>query len=170
MGRWADRAAELSAKYRTFADDAISAVCAERADATPPPTATGPIGAIGTACRPYAVELARLLAMAHPLPVQPARWERMRRDAVAFTDRWGGAAAELGWGALALFGCSPGFARRLDRDGLLWLLDGRAVVEVTADTAVIVTPSGGRLTYRRGLQSADAVLPWEVGGSDLSPM
>ena len=162
MGRWADRAAELSAKYRQSTDDASSAICAERADPTPSPPATGTNGAIGTASRPFAVELAQLAAMTCPLPIQLARWERMRRDAVAFTDRWGGTAEALGWSGLAVFGCSPGFARRLDRDGLLWLLEGRAVIEVTLDTAVIANVSGGRLTYRRALQSGDAVLPWEA--------
>ena len=163
MGRWADRAAELSAKYRTNTDDADSAICADRADPAPSPPPNGAIGPIGASVRPFAPELARLVGMARPLALHPARWDQVSRDAVAFTDRWGGTAAALGWSALALLGCSPGFARRLDRDGLLWLLEGRAVVELRADAAVIATPSGGRLSYYRR-DRAGAVLPWDAGG------
>lgn len=48
----------------------------------------------------------------------------------------------LGWQGLDLFGCSPGFARRLDPDGLAMLLDGRAVLGITEQAATIGNPHG----------------------------
>jgi hypothetical protein len=45
---------------------------------------------------------------------------------------------------------APSYSRlsRYEATGLLWLLQGRAVVALTDTTATITTPSGGTLTYR----------------------
>jgi len=118
--------------------------------------------------RAWAEELARLIAMPRPQAVRSDRWDQMRCDAITFTDKWGATALALGWDALALFGCSPGFARRLDRDGLLWFLEGRAVTDLLPDAAGIGTPSGGRLAYRRGRRDG-AALPWKAGAEVSFP-
>lgn len=165
MGRWSDLARTVPAKCDAGADSAIRADSYDGCAACPPIGANGTIGtrsALASRNRPWADELARLAAMACPDEVRADRWEHLRRDAVAFTDRWGATAAALGWDALALFGCSPAFARRLDRDGLLWFLEGRAVVDLSADAAGIGSPSGGRLVYCWQEQSCDAVLPWDA--------
>jgi hypothetical protein len=63
-----------------------------------------------------------------------------------------------------LFGCNRErqFAR-LEHAGLLSLLNGRKLVPLTADTATIETPAGGRQTYRRQVTEAGrVVLAWEM--------
>jgi hypothetical protein len=58
-------------------------------------------------------------------------------------------AAGLG---LRLVRCGPparGAARRYDETGLIWLLQGRPVVAMTASEAVIRGHSGATVTYRK---------------------
>jgi hypothetical protein len=81
-----------------------------------------------------------------PADVPAPRWERFRNDATEFLDRWGREAKKLGWGVPDLFGADPAKpVKRYDRAGLLWALQGEAVIELTAGAARL---SGG-LTYRR---------------------
>jgi hypothetical protein len=70
----------------------------------------------------------------------------------------------LGWHALELFGCDRrGPWVRIDRQGLLWLLDGNKLTTLTADTAVSETPTGTRQTYHRTtVDTDDVVLAWEL--------
>jgi hypothetical protein len=77
---------------------------------------------------------------------------------------WAARSTTLGWDPLDLFGCDRHrpFAR-IDRAGLLWLLDGCALVALTADTAAIGTVSGGRLTFYRRPTEPSRVLAWELG-------
>src|SRR5262249_23571623 len=73
-------------------------------------------------------------------------------------------AAKLNWHPLDLFGCDRErpFAR-LDHAGLLWLLNGRQLLALTADTAAIATPSGGSLTFRRRpVEPGHVVLAWDL--------
>jgi len=62
---------------------------------------------------------------------------------------------------------------RYDALGLLWLLQGRRVIALTADTAAIVTASGTVLNYRKpvgtGSQSYELTKPmggWGFGEFD----
>jgi hypothetical protein len=76
-------------------------------------------------------------------------------DCGHFTDNgWDQRAAELGWTPFDLFGCdrSKPFAR-IDRCGLLWLLDGRQLRALTAETAVIENARP---------HEPGQVLPWEI--------
>jgi hypothetical protein len=93
-----------------------------------------------------------------PDAIQPCRWWQMIDDAGRFLRVWGEQAAGFGWSDLDLFGVSPGFARRLDRDGLLYALEGRVVLAMTADAATIDS-RGGKSTrhYRRDRPGA---VPW----------
>jgi hypothetical protein len=93
-----------------------------------------------------------------PGNVPAERWQHAIEDARRFVAEWGEQAAALGWPARDLFGLAPvpdgpkpTFERlsRRDLTGLIWLLDGRRVIALTADTAAISTPSGGSLTYRK---------------------
>jgi hypothetical protein len=69
-------------------------------------------------------------------------------DAVAFLATWGESAAELGWTAHELFGVyrRASYARPL---GLVGMLNGNPVIELSAERAVIRAPSGAPLVYRR---------------------
>ena len=70
----------------------------------------------------------------------------------------------LGWGARELFG-ADGRAPfgRVDRAGLLWLLNGNRLVALTANTAIIETATGARQTYYRTHVGSDRIaLAWEL--------
>jgi hypothetical protein len=80
--------------------------------------------------------LARLDAAAPPCDISPKRWLRFIDDCVRFfDDGWATRAVALGWGPLDLFGCDriKPFAR-LDRAGLLCVIDGRKLLALTGDT------------------------------------
>ena len=115
--------------------------------------------------RAWAEALARLDPSCPPGDVSPKRWLRFIDDCGRFLDSgWAVHAVKLNWHPLDLFGCDRErpFAR-VDRAGLLWLLNGRKLLALTADTAAIATPSGGSLTfYRRPVEPGRVVLAWEL--------
>jgi hypothetical protein len=111
----------------------------------------------------WAEALARLDPASPPGDVPPKRWVQFIDDCGRFIDnRWDQRAAELGWTPFDLFGCdrSKPFAR-IDRCGLLWLLDGRQLRALSAETAVIENASGFSLTFYRRPQETGQVLAWE---------
>src|SRR5262249_33968366 len=110
------------------------------------------------ACDPgsYASALAGLRANC-PAHVPEDRWHQAIVDATAFIPKWAAQAQAFGWTARDLFGLAevpesprPSYQRlsRYDQTGLVWLLQGRRVVELTQDKAVIETPTG-TVSYRR---------------------
>jgi hypothetical protein len=71
-------------------------------------------------------------------------------------------ASALGWTALDLFGCEHSRPlARLDRAGLIWLLNGQKLIALTAETAVVRARTGARQTYRRSRKPTQ-VLAWEL--------
>jgi hypothetical protein len=70
----------------------------------------------------------------------------------------------LGWGPLDLFGCDRERPlARYDHMGLLWIIQGRRLVALTADTATIDTLTGSLQSYpRRSIDLNRVVLPWEL--------
>jgi hypothetical protein len=95
--------------------------------------------------------------------VPVARWQQAVEDGRRFLSQWAEQAEALGWTAGDLFGLHeppakphPSYSRlsRYDRTGLVWLLAGRSVVVLTAETATIRTLTGTSLTYRRPVQNA----------------
>jgi hypothetical protein len=95
--------------------------------------------------------------------VPPKRWQRFVDDVGIFLDRWAAYAAALGWGPYDLFGCDRDrpFAR-IDRAGLLWLLNGDKLVALTENTATIERRTGARQTWRREPSAPGRVLAWEL--------
>jgi hypothetical protein len=100
--------------------------------------------------------------------IDAADWERAVVDGDRFLRHWGDQAQALGWSAADLFGLypapdkpAPAFRRlsRYDATGLVWLLRGRAVVALTATTAMIRTAAVSTLTYRRLQKPAQCVAP-----------
>jgi hypothetical protein len=118
----------------------------------------------GGAPRVWAEALARLDPKRPPCDMSPKRWLQFIDDCGRFLDGgWAARADALGWGPLDLFGCDrikP--IERLDRAGLLWLIDGRKLLALTADTAAIATASGGSLTFRRRPNEPGRLLAWEL--------
>jgi hypothetical protein len=89
--------------------------------------------------------------------VEQNRWQEAVADAAAFVAQWGEQAAAFGWTGRDLFGLADvpdrpasNYQRlsRYDLTGLVWLLQGRRVVTLTKDTAVIETATG-TVSYRR---------------------
>jgi hypothetical protein len=113
--------------------------------------------------RIWAEALARLDPAQPPGDVPPKRWRRFIDDCGNFLDQdWAHRAAELGWTPFGLFGCdrSKPFAR-IDKYGLLWLLEGRQVRVLTRDIAVINTANGRSVTFYRCERVTGQVLAWE---------
>jgi hypothetical protein len=119
----------------------------------------------GGAPREWAEALARLDAGKPPSDVPPRRWIAFVDDCGRFLDQgWAERANTLGWGPLDLFGCDRirPFAR-VDRMGLLWLMNGGTVIEVHRDQAIIETRTGARQTYRRRpVDLGQVALVWEL--------
>ena len=104
----------------------------------------------------YASALAVLRANC-PAHVPEDRWHQAIADAATFISEWGAQAQAFRWTKRELFGLPdvpdrprPNYQRlsRYDQTGLVWLLQGRRVVELTKDKAVIETPTG-TVSYRR---------------------
>jgi hypothetical protein len=104
----------------------------------------------------YASALAALRAEC-PAYVDAADWQQAIADGAHLLAQWAEQAAALGWTARDLFGLAeipesprPSYQRlsRYDQAGLVWLLQGRRVVELTKDKAVIET-ANGTVSYRR---------------------
>lgn len=113
--------------------------------------------------REWAAGYAELLAMPCPEKIDRARWQRFLSDCGRFLDTLAESAASFGWKAHDLFSVAGGesFAR-VQLAGLLWLLNGEAIVALTADDAVIRTKSGAVQTYRRIAPQPGQQLAWEL--------
>jgi hypothetical protein len=117
----------------------------------------------GAIPRAWAEAFARLDPDRPPGDVPPRRWQRFVDDVGMFLDRWAAYAAALGWGPHDLFGCDRDrpFAR-IDRAGLLWLLNGDRLAALSENTATVETRTGARHTYRRKPDEPGRVLAWEL--------
>jgi hypothetical protein len=119
----------------------------------------------GGAPRAWAEALARLDPNKPPGDVPPSRWLRFIGDCGRFLDAgWAARAAALGWGPLDLFGADREWPfARVDHMGLLWLINGRRLVALTADTATIEMPTGSYQTYRRRPVVTGKIMPaWRL--------
>ena len=94
----------------------------------------------------YASRFARLQAQP-PAEVPRDRWHQFINDAGLFLDPWGRQAEALGWRPEELFGLDPDAPMaRYDRMGLIWMLHGETVIDITATAARL---SGGLTFYRK---------------------
>jgi hypothetical protein len=117
-------------------------------------------GRFGRLCRsssPYEPGMV-VLERRCPDHVAQNNWLQAVEDGRRFLGAWGEKAALLGWTARDLFGLhlvpdkpAPNYRRlsRYDETGLFWLLRGRPVVALTANTAAIKNPTGAVTVYRR---------------------
>jgi hypothetical protein len=93
-----------------------------------------------------------------PALVDVARWRQCVMDGRKFLAVWGEQAQALKWSSADLFGLAsvpakppPSYNRlsRYDATGLIWLMQGREGIALTADTASIRHPTGGITVYRK---------------------
>jgi hypothetical protein len=161
VAKVADVAALASAKYEDRAKNAAEvAVVAGGLDQA----ATEPVLHVDEAEREaiaielggvpiiYASEFARL--QAHPPAEVPRdRWDQFINDAGLFLDRWGRQAEALGWRPDELFGLHPDAPMaRYDRMGLIWMLRGEAVLDISETAAKL---SGGLTFYRKAIAARE---------------
>ena len=118
----------------------------------------------GGAPRVWAEALAGLDPACPPCDIPPMRWLRFVDDCGRFLDEgWATHAERLGWAPLELFGCDRTKPlARISRAGLLWLVDGRKLLALSADAAAIANASGSYLTFRRRILESGGVLTWEL--------
>jgi hypothetical protein len=103
-----------------------------------------------------------------PGDVPPRRWLAFIEDCGQFLESgFAARAAALGWGSFDIFGCDRDrpFAR-IDRAGLLWLLNGDRLIAMSENTATIEIEAGTRQTWRRKPNHPGRVLPWELVDGD----
>jgi TubC N-terminal docking domain len=97
--------------------------------------------------------------------IPPQRWPRVQRDAARLVEGgWLERALALGWTAADLFGCDRRAPwHRLDRAGLVLLVGGHEIVELTLDVAALRTSTGLVLRSRRRPPGRPPVaLLWEL--------
>ena len=93
------------------------------------------------------------------------RWRVLVRDAEHFIDTWAGQAAALGWSTVEAFGChrwAP--VERYDAAGLVMMLNGKRIVAMTDDDAVIENARGPRARHFRRLTAPECeqAILWEI--------
>lgn len=95
------------------------------------------------------------------------QWGRLVADAQSFGRLWAPQAHALGWTAQELFGCPHNVARSIYLpSGVVYLLEGRNVLEIHDDRAVIENRSGPPNVYRRGVgDRTSCVAIWEAFGA-----
>jgi hypothetical protein len=121
---------------------------------------------------PYCHAAIHALERRCPAYVEHARWRQAIGDARRFLSEWGNRAEALGWTARDLLGLHqvpeqprPNYDRlsRYDETGLIWLLGGRPVVALTAETASIQHASGAITVYRKNKKPAFGPLGDSLG-------
>jgi hypothetical protein len=110
--------------------------------------------------------IARLERLGPPKDVLPHRWRQFVVDCFKFVilpEGWARRAADLGWDAFALFGCSRRNPRvDLGCAGPLWVVGGGGIIGLHSDWAKIQPPgNGSRRTYhRRRIDPSVVTVPW----------
>jgi hypothetical protein len=97
--------------------------------------------------------------------IPPQHWIRIRRDTGRLVEGvWARRSLTLGWTVADLFGCDQRAPwHRLDRAGLVLLIGGHEIVELTAHDAALRTRTGSVLRFRRRPPaSPPVILLWEL--------
>jgi hypothetical protein len=120
---------------------------------------------VGAAPREIADGVHAVLTADGAQGIPPQRWPRVQRDAARLVeDGWVERALALGWTAADVFGCDRRAPwHRLDRAGLVLLIGGHEIAELTGDNAALRTSTGSVLRYRRRPPAtAPVALLWEL--------
>ncbi|MGY2732793.1 hypothetical protein ACVWYO_000467 [Sphingomonas sp. UYP23] len=122
----------------------------------PPPVAT-----VATVAN-WLEGIERMRRAENPPMLAHGRWKTVVQDAVAFVQLWGADAIDAGWSTLDAFGTNPEpQQRRVDRLGLVVLLDGRPIRSLDADSAAIAgRPNTTK--FWRSLRTGGAVALWDL--------
>jgi len=109
---------------------------------------------------------ARLNVTRAPKGFSQAQWEQVLEDGGRFLDcGWAEKAAEAGWSAKDAFGVHPLAPNaRYDAMGLVPLIRGGEIVDLTPRRATIRMPGGNCLTYYLRRESSEAIALWDMIG------
>jgi hypothetical protein len=132
-----------------------------------PPVTASPSVVVSRVPSSWIEGIARLEGHRPPTDIPAHRWRQFLGDCNNFltsSENWAERAADLGWDAVALFGC-----RRhrplvhLGSAGLLWAINGGRILELHRGWAVFELPPNGsqRVFNRRRLDAANVTLPWD---------
>ena len=115
--------------------------------------------------RDWVEGVARLEQHRPPRDIPRHRWRQFVDDCQTFmaSERLPSRAAELGWNAVALFGCRRNHPLAyLGQAGLLWQVDGGKVAEMHRSWAVIDRKfnRSQKIFYRRDVDPEQITLPW----------
>jgi len=89
-------------------------------------------------------------------------WRQMVMDARRTIQNWGADFVAFGWTTLQVFGVNRDPRhRRLDVLGLVYLLRGRPIEAIDADTALIRSARGDTTTFYRRLVAPGGVAAWD---------
>ena len=110
--------------------------------------------------RDVAEAVASLSVMPAPDNVDAGRWRELIADAGRFASAHWAEAEAKGWTVRRIFGVAPGFARTVDRDGLVCFLRGREVGAITAEYIEIAGDNGPLRFPRR--EGSGAVPLWSA--------
>jgi hypothetical protein len=134
---------------------------------TPAPPVTAPSSVVVSRVPSSWIEgVAGLKDHRHPADIPAHRWHQLLGDCNNFltsSENWAERAAELGWDAVALFGCRRHRPlEHLGGAGLLWAINGGRILELHRGWAVLELPPNGarRIIDGRRVDVANATLPW----------
>jgi len=173
-----NRPPEAEAAPSTGLAQAVPAAAATEVPAAAPAIATPPpVVEPGPWSAGIPDEVARGLGALFVAPrargILDHHWRRIVNDTLALVDSGQAAQAfALGWSAADLFGCDAVAPwHRLDRAGLMLLLQGRAIAEWTASDAALRYRDGNVLRFRRVLvpPSPPVAMLWHLLPKHLRP-
>lgn len=103
--------------------------------------------------------------MTPPIGILPSRWAQIAVNTDHFLTKHGADAARLGWTTLDLFGVGGDAPdHRIDLMGLVPLIGGAEVLELSEKTARLRTVTGSIQTFYRKPAQAGRVTLWELEG------
>lgn len=142
--------------FQRFSDVMPDMVSARVDDAAQAPAA----GVVGDVL----LRIERMEQARRPEGYSEARWFTLLKDMRAFAERWLETALASGWTMLDLFG-SPADtqAHRWDLTGLVLMLDGREIAEISADRITVSNRLGPPNTFYR--QSPGCSAPADRSGA-----
>jgi hypothetical protein len=114
--------------------------------------------------REWVQGVARLEQDRPPADVPRHRWRLFVEDCRAFlrSEALAHRAAQLGWDAVALFGCCLNPLMYLGKAGLLWQVSGGKIIELHGGWAVIDRVNRPQTFSRRNVDPDKITLPWRL--------
>jgi TubC N-terminal docking domain len=154
---------ELRARLRQHKAEIVALFSAEPANDAPPEGTT--VHSVAGLPQEIVDGVRAILSADGAQGIPPQRWPRVQRDVMRLLEgSWAQQALNLGWTVVDLFGCDRRAPwHRLDRGGLVLLIGGHEIAELTGDNAALRTSTGSVLRFRRRPPATPPVaLLWEL--------